>query len=252
MQRNDPLKSIVLAYISARVNLSLEGGTERTPDGATLAVSGAPVASLNAVISPDLDPDAKTMETLAGSEALAGLPWSLNVRGRPKAGVIDVARRHGLTHTTVLPLMIRYPQAGQPAVDNGVLVRPVDGDEMTVYARALADGWGVPHEVFALFANPALADTEGFTFYLAESDGELVGTGMAAVQGDLLGVFNIGVLPRYRRQGHGKAITTEIVRAHYAEGATTAYLYSSPMGESVYAAAGFKEQEVLTMFMAPS
>ncbi|WP_199840394.1 GNAT family N-acetyltransferase, partial [Streptomyces sp. AS58] len=62
----------------------------------------------------------------------------------------------------------------------------------------MSDGFGVPHEAFAMFAEPALARTEGFTFYLAELDGVPVGTGMAAVTGDLLGVFNIAVLPEYR------------------------------------------------------
>ncbi|TFV33916.1 N-acetyltransferase [Streptomyces sp. T1317-0309] len=69
----------------------------------------------------------------------------------------------------------------------------------------MAEGFGAPHEVFAMFAEPALAKTEHFTFYLAEADGVPVGTGMSAVTDHLVGVFNISVLPQHRRQGHGQA-----------------------------------------------
>ncbi|MER6066530.1 GNAT family N-acetyltransferase [Streptomyces sp. NPDC001792] len=191
---------------------------------------------------------------MADGDGLKEVPWSIQVRGRPGQRVAEVATRHGLTHSTELPLMIRRPEAGSPAkpATGAVRLRSVEGDELGLYARIMADCFGVPHEAFEMFADPALAATSGFTLYLAEISGEPVGTGMAAVSGDLLGVFNIGVLPQHRRQGYGQLITTEIVRAHYAAGATTAYLYSSAMGESVYASAGFHTEEVLTMFTAPA
>ncbi|WP_406320127.1 GNAT family N-acetyltransferase [Streptomyces sp. NBC_01637] len=253
---NDPLRPVVLAYTATCETLSaaVTGRSERGSDGTVLTVSRAPVASLNGVISPNLDPDPEVIAALAGREMLEGLAWSIQVRGLPGVGVMEVAARYGLTHTATLPLMIRRPEAGLPPrpAAGGLQVHPVRGDEFTLYARTMADAFGVPHEAFEMFANPALADLADFTFYLAESDGALVGTGMAAVRGELLGVFNIGVLPRHRRQGHGRAITTEIVRAHYAAGATTAYLYASAVGESVYASAGFRTEESLTTFTIPT
>ncbi|MFJ6904540.1 GNAT family N-acetyltransferase [Streptomyces griseoluteus] len=209
---------------------------------------------MNAVISPNLDPDPEVIRALASSEDLQGLAWSIQVRDVPGQHVRDVAAQHGLTRTTTTPLMIRRPEAGAPPrQEHDVLrVRPVGGDELGLYAQIMAEGFDVPHETFELFADPTLAKKEGFTFYLAEADGELVGTGMAAVDGNLLGVFNIAVLPQRRRQGHGRAITTEIVRTHYAAGATTAYLYASTMGQPVYASVGFHTEEVLTTFSAPA
>ncbi|WP_432041613.1 GNAT family N-acetyltransferase [Streptomyces cadmiisoli] len=249
---NDPLGPVVLAYTGVRHALAASGHFRRDADGTVLAVSGAPVASLNAVISPNPDPSPEVIGKLAGSEYLQGLAWSIQVRGVPGPQVIEVAAGHGLTSVSGLPLMVRRPGAGEPArAGGGLRVRPVDGDELGLYAGIMSDGFGVPHEAFAMFAEPALARTEGFTFYLAELDGVPVGTGMAAVTGDLLGVFNIAVLPEYRRRGHGLAVTTEIVRAGYAAGATTAYLYASPWGESVYTTAGFRTEEVLAMFTAP-
>jgi len=42
---------------------------------------------------------------------------------------------------------------------------------------------------------------------------------MTVVCGDLTGLFNLTVLPQYRRRGLGQAITRELVRAGFAAGA---------------------------------
>ncbi|MET8788100.1 GNAT family N-acetyltransferase [Streptomyces sp. NPDC004589] len=254
-QLHDPLRPIVFAYTVVRDALAAaaEGRCTRDPDGTVLAVSGAPVATLNGVISPNRDPNPQVLGSLAGDPNLTGLPWSIQVRGRAGKAITEVAAQYGLTAVTTLPLMIRRPGAGMlPEPAGSLRIRPVASDELGPYARTMAEGFGVPLEVFAMFAEPALAKREHFTFYLAEADGVPVGTGMAAVTDNLVGVFNISVLPQHRRQGHGQAITAEIIRAGNDAGATTAYLYSSTMGEPVYASLGFRTEEILTAFTAPA
>ncbi|MGW4654690.1 GNAT family N-acetyltransferase [Streptomyces sp. NPDC004279] len=254
-QLHDPLRPIVFAYTAVCDHLATatNGRFHRDPDGTVLAVSGAPVATLNAVLSPNLEPSAEVVEALAGEMSGTGLPWSIQVRGRAGTAVTEVAARFGLTAVSASPLMIRRADAGMPPAPAGSLrIRPVEGEELGLYARTMAEGFGAPHEVFAMFAEPALAKTEHFTFYLAEADGVVVGTGMSAVTDHLVGVFNISVLPQHRRQGHGQAITAEIIRAGREAGATTAYLYSSPMGEPVYTSLGFRTEETLTAFTAPA
>ncbi|MFF3565872.1 GNAT family N-acetyltransferase [Streptomyces sp. NPDC002574] len=256
MHTNDPLRTVVFAYTAVRDTLAAvaTGDSRREPDDTVLAVSGAPVAALNGVVSPDLEPDPDVVEALAASASRRGLPWSIQVRGVPGPRISAVAARHGLTHISVQPLMVRRSDAGtppQPAA-GPLRVRAVRADELGLYAKIMAEGFGVPPEMFEVFAEPALAEAEGFTFYLAEVDGVPVGTGMAAVRGDLLGVYNVSVLPDHRRRGHGRAITTEIVRAGHAAGATTAYLYSNAMGVPVSTSAGFHTAEILTWFTAPA
>ncbi|MEW2471984.1 GNAT family N-acetyltransferase, partial [Streptomyces sp. NPDC046994] len=160
------------------------------------------MATLNGVISPNRDPNPQVLGSLAGDPNLTGLPWSIQVRGRAGKAITEVAAQYGLTAVTTLPLMIRRPGAGMlPEPAGSLRIRPVAGDELGLYARTMAEGFGVPLEVFAMFAEPALAKSEHFTFYLAEADGVPVGTGMAAVTDNLVGVFNISVLPQHRRQG---------------------------------------------------
>ncbi|WUD72160.1 GNAT family N-acetyltransferase [Streptomyces sp. NBC_00510] len=253
---NDPLRPVVYAYTTVFEVLSAVATAcnRRHPDGTVLAVSGAPVASLNSVISPNLEPSPETIEEMAAGAGLADLPWSIKVRGIPGPRVTEMAARHGLTSSTAQPLMIRRPDAGAPlpTMNDSLRMLRVRDDELDLYVTALAEGFGVPREAFAMFAAPELSKVEGITHYLAWVDGVPVGTGMAAVSGDLLGVFNIAVLPGHRRRGYGQAITTEIVRAGHEVGAATAYLYSSMMGEHVYSSAGFRVAEMLTTFTAPT
>jgi GNAT superfamily N-acetyltransferase len=145
--------------------------------------------------------------------------------------------------------MVRHPDQGpppKPDIDS-LLVRPVSGDELDLYARTVADGFEAPHDLFEVLTDPALARIDGMTFYLAELDGVPVATGMAALSGALTGLFNITTLPSHRKRGYGRAVTLEMIRAGFTTGATTAYLYASAMGEPLYTAAGFRTEEYLTV-----
>lgn len=72
------------------------GRTRRGRDGAVLAISGTPVASLNAIISAGLEPSPDEIALLAESENW-DVPWSIHVRGVPAPPVTAVATRYGLT-----------------------------------------------------------------------------------------------------------------------------------------------------------
>lgn len=251
----DPWRAAVAAYATAFEDLAAAttGRTRRGPGGSVLAVSGAPIAALNVIVSPEADPGAEEITALADTENWE-LPWSIHVRGVPGAEVTEAAARYGLTHRTRQPLMVRGADQGcpeAPAVD-GLRVRPVSADDLGVYARTVAAGFGAPPELFEVFTDPAVLQCESITFHLAELDGEPVGTGMTATCGGLNGIYNITTLPEHRRRGYGRAVTLETVRAGFAAGADTAYLYASEMGEPVYRSIGFRTEEYLTVLSAPS
>ncbi|MET8405697.1 GNAT family N-acetyltransferase [Streptomyces sp900116325] len=255
-QTDDRLMAVVSAYAAALETLAatVTGRTSRGPQGAVLAISGAPIAVLNAIISPSLEPSADEIMALAAEGSPWELPWSIHVRGVPGPLVAEAAARHGLTHFEREPLMIRHSDQGLPTepVVDGLRIRAVPGDELDLYALTMAEGFEAPHEMFQVIADPSLAKIDGMTFYLAELDGVPVGTGMTATSGDLTGLFNITTLPGYRQRGFGRAVTLEMVRSGFAAGAGTAYLYASEMGEPVYRSVGFRTQEYLTVISAPS
>ncbi|MEW1569385.1 GNAT family N-acetyltransferase [Streptomyces sp. NPDC093509] len=253
-QFHDPLRQIVSSFTTLCQTLATatNGQFKRELDGTVLAVSGSSIATLNGLISPNLEPSPETIESLASDPSLSGVPWSIQLRGVPGQRVCDIASRFGLTMKSTTPLMVRRPDIKPPAESNtGLRVSPVEGDRLGLYVETLAEGFGVPAEAFKIFTEPSLAAKEGLTFYSAEVDGIAVGTGMAAISGDLLGVYNISVVPEHRQQGHGRTITTEIIRAGYEVGATTAYLYSSDMGEPLYTSIGFRTEEIKTVFTKP-
>lgn len=255
-QTDDRSTAIVSAYAATFETLAAAttGRTGRGPQGAVLAISGAPIAALNAIISPSPEPSAEGILALAAEGSPWDFPWSIHVRGVPDLLVVEAAARHGLTHFERAPLMIRQSDQGLPTepVVDGLHIRTVPGDELDLYARTVAEGFEAPHEMFKVLADPSLAKVDTLTFYLAELDGVPVGTGMTAISGDLTGIFNIATLPGYRRRGYGRAVTLEMVRAGFAAGAGTAYLYASEMGEPVYRSVGFHTEEYLTLITAPS
>ncbi|MFJ4986140.1 GNAT family N-acetyltransferase [Streptomyces sp. NPDC088732] len=255
-QKDDRSIAFVSAYAAMFETLAtaVTGRASRGPQGAVLAITGAAIAPLNAMISPSLEPSADEITALAAAGSPWDFPWSIHVRGVPSPMVAEAAARHGLTRFERQPLMIRHCDQGlpkEPVVD-GLRIRAVPRDELDLYARTVAEGFEVPYEMLRVFADPSLATVDGMTFYLAELDGVPVGTGMTATSGDLTGIFNIATLPGHRRRGFASAVTLELVRSGFAAGAGTAYLYASEKGESVYRSVGFRTEEYLTVISAPS
>lgn len=251
---SDPLGPIAAAHADLMEDLAkaTTGRFRRGRDGTLLAVSGAPVASLNLVFSPRPEPLVDGIAALAESERWT-VPWSIQVRGIPRQPVIEEAARHGLTNVDRTPVMVRQPDQGMPAEQphDFLKVRAIEVAELGPYVKVMAEGFEVPYEVFAVLDDPAVARLEGVAFYLAEVDSVPVATGMTAVRGELNGIYNISTLPEHRRRGYGRAVTMELVRAGYAAGAPTAYLHATAMGEQVYASAGFRTEEYLSVLSAP-
>jgi hypothetical protein len=73
----------------------------------------------------------------------------------------------------------------------------------------LAEESEAPYEVFRVFAGPSPANADGCTAFLAELHGEPVGAGMAAVPGNVTGLFGIATLPCHCRSGYGRIFTMQ-------------------------------------------
>jgi GNAT superfamily N-acetyltransferase len=74
----------------------------------------------------------------------------------------------------------------------------------------------------------------------AEVDGKIAGCGICMIHGNIGWLGTIIVLPEYRRQGIGKAITKNLIEYCRSKDCTSQLLTASEMGESIYRRLGFE------------
>lgn len=78
-----------------------------------------------------------------------------------------------------------------------------------------------------------------------DKDGDIVGAGLAVMDGGLVGVFDVVVDPRARRRGYGRALVEHLLAQGRAHGARHAYLQVEMGNEAargLYGAMGFAER----------
>lgn len=89
----------------------------------------------------------------------------------------------------------------------------------------MAAGYEGPDALFAAFAQPALLEHPAMRAYVVEVDGVAVATSFGVLVEEFVGVFTIGVPPRFRRRGHGRPSCTP---ARSACRSTTRWASSTP------------------------
>jgi ribosomal protein S18 acetylase RimI-like enzyme len=75
--------------------------------------------------------------------------------------------------------------------------------------------------------------------FVACDGGALIGHVVLHVEGDTGGIYDMGVAPRARRQGHGTALTLAAVTAAHDLGCTSVTLNATGEGEPLYRSVGF-------------
>jgi GNAT superfamily N-acetyltransferase len=86
---------------------------------------------------------------------------------------------------------------------------------------------------------------------VADADGEVVGTGVAIVNGSIAWIGTIWVAPGHRRHGLGTALTDAVVQAAEARGSHTVVLVATDRGRPLYERLGFEVQTWYRTFEAP-
>ncbi|MFJ2478393.1 GNAT family N-acetyltransferase [Streptomyces sp. NPDC087659] len=225
------------------------GVCEQASHGTLLALTGAPAAALNGVLSTGASPDAGEIDALAAKAREQVDQWGIQLRGMPDVETLRVAAEYGLTARSLHPFMIKS-LAGKESVPIGVpRIRRVWGDEHATYSAMLAAGFEAPPATFSGIASRPVLDSPGMTAYLAERDGVAVATAFGVLVEDFVGVFNISTPPQHRGRGYGRAVTEAVLRDGREAGARAAFLHSSPAGLSLYESLGFRAREHWTHFM---
>jgi len=207
--------------------------------GTRLLYTGLPVSTLNTV-AVGIDPDPAEVDAFAKEMSAMGVPWSMQTRGEPEAGVRDVAARHGRTNASTLPLLaadISQPPLSE--VPAGATVREITAQDGAVYAAVLAEGFEMPPEMADVFAEPALLDAPDCTAFVLEVNGEAVAAGFNVVTGEHVALYNGTVPARHRRHGYYRALVAARLRHAVAAGARYGITQNSTMSRPLYEATGF-------------
>jgi len=121
---------------------------------------------------------------------------------------------------------------------------PADVDAAAAMIRGA--NWGDPHAFFT-FA----ADHSGCLPFVAEAGGEVVGTGIATVNGPAGWVGRIFVSPQHRGRGLGRALTETVTEALEAAGCRTLVLVATAAGRPIYEKLGFRLDPAYRVIEAP-
>lgn len=99
--------------------------------------------------------------------------------------------------------------------------------------------------------NPEEEERRAMTIYLAERNHQPVGKVHIQRGGDAWGIYGLGVLPQYRRQGLGRTILSQAVAIMKGQGAPAILLQVDSDNETalgLYLSCGFRETSVMNYY----
>ncbi len=126
-------------------------------------------------------------------------------------------------------------------------IRSMTRDDVDQTADAMVrEGWGDRRVKMAF-----VADHPQCVPFVAESDGSIVGTGIATMNGTVAWIGTIWVDTPWRRRGLGRALTLATLDAAEAAGCRTQVLVATKVGQPLYEGLGFEVQTGYRILEAP-
>lgn len=225
-----PGQQTLLGSWRALADVSPGATTVRTDTvAAAVFPAWAPLNNAIALVAPDrvesAAGDAARLFAEAGVESWAlWLPSALTDLDAPD-GIGAVA---GLRRDTTTLVMTTELRGGLPRHPGVVATSIADatraaGDEQVPEAD-LEPPDGVP----------------GLSGWAMVDDGRTVAGAWTYVAGDDCGLYTVGTVPARRRQGWARALMTDLMARAVEDGARTASLQSTRMGQALYEALGFR------------
>jgi GNAT superfamily N-acetyltransferase len=218
-------------------------GFYRRYPGVAALVSGGQIPTLNTVLVHDERAEADTVAALIDRVAATGLPYSVQTRPMVAEPVRAMLAGRGLAVRIELPFMLWHGTDPPEVPPSPLEVYRIHSGRMAEHVGIAAQGFGVPPEIFGAVMTDDALDLPAIRCYVGEVAGSLVTTGIGALVGEWVGLFNIATPEAHRRRGYGAALTARIIEDAVAVGTHNAYLQSTEVGLSVYERLGFTTVE---------
>jgi ribosomal protein S18 acetylase RimI-like enzyme len=205
------------------------------------AATGVPVAMMNGVWVANPRAQAAVVAELAGEVSRTGLPHCLQLRPGSDPALLELPVSLGLHPHDDVPMMAlsRLDAVERTLEAATANVRTLDPAEAPLHCSLAARGFEMPLEIIAAIAGPASLALPGVKAYVAEVDGRPLSTALAITFDGQVGIFNVATPAEHRRRGLGAAVTAFAVRDAFTEGASRAWLQTSPLGRRTYERLGF-------------
>jgi len=207
-----------------------------------VAAIGLPQATPNAgyVVRRLRDPERAVREAVAYFDTRS-LPGAILVRDGADAEAERACEALGLTRARAISNMARELTDNPPAPATRLdIVRCTTPREHERHVRTDAAGFDEACETARLVFPASLLDASGYQAFTGLVHGEPVATATLWVTGRIAGVFGVSVLPAYRRQGFGAAMTRRALDEGARLGCVAASLQPSPMALEMYEQIGFR------------
>ncbi len=225
-------------FYAARARAMPQGVVEESPD-LLLIRSGVSNPELNIAFLSDRPENPVDAVRRAANRLGPGGPWRLETPTEVSGGLEEVGRELGLEGPVRRPSMSVAEdglRAGPPLPQFRVREVTAPEDRRTFYETVMMGFSGRPAP-----PNSRLADlvVRGAVLLLGSVDEQPVAAATLFPMGRVAGVYGVATIPTARRAGYGRAVSEAAARAGFRRGCDVAYLQSSPMAYSVYAAMGF-------------
>ena len=205
----------------------------------TAACAGVPAPLFNRIFVFDTPPIGELSAAVAWM-AERDVPFWVTVTESAVEVVESNRADLGLVKAVEQPGMAMASLDEIPPQDSVAEITEVtDPDERDEFSTVTAWAFEMPLDVVEQVDQAALA-ADDVRLFLGRVDGHPAASGVLIQSGDVAGVYSIGVVEEFRRQGIGEAMSWAVLRAGRDAGCQVGVLQSSEMGYSLYKRMGFE------------
>lgn len=234
------------------------GGTvaEETPE-AVYFRTGLPASTYNGALivgrPAHLAPIVQRARELCGTRVPWGLSlredlWSTHRAGLEAEGFHDEETQPAM----VLPSLDRQAPPLPPGLRIEAATTP---EQLGCFLATGARGFGFPGGALRRFLRPAALQAQlrvpHSHWLVGLLEGQPVATAMSVVDEGVSYIAWVSTVPEHRKKGYGEALTWQAALAGRQDGARSALLRASKMGEPVYRRMGFRTLATYHAIVAP-
>ena len=238
-----------VAFASVFGSYAADGLTHLSAGGIQL-ITGQPHPFGNFAIGMT----SEEVEPVASTLADANVPAALFFGGGTLSSVAERLVPLGFGLAATMPAMAvdiaALPETSLP--DGYQFGRTPPDAQGATWAKALADGYGVPFGIADMMSGtfvPVQGDEdESIQYFHVSHGGQSVGVSMLVLGQGVAGIYCVATLPDHRGRGIGAALTAEPLRLARRLGYQVGVLQSSEMGHAVYRRLGFEDVGIVQMY----